>query len=113
MVDVYHHVPDVECLLAEAVRPLAPGGCLAMVEPWVSSWSWLIYAHLHPEPFEPNAVDWRFASSGPLSGANSALPWLVFQRGRARFAKRFPELRIATIRPGFPFSYLASGGGVA
>lgn len=110
MVDVFHHVPDVECMLAEAVRTLVPGGCLAMVEPWVSSWSRFVYAHLHPEPFEPEALGWSFASSGPLSGANSALPWMVFARDRGRFEARFPELTIETLRPGYPLVYLATGG---
>ncbi|PKN08884.1 MAG: methyltransferase type 11 [Deltaproteobacteria bacterium HGW-Deltaproteobacteria-8] len=110
MVDVFHHLPDAERMLAEAVRTLAPGGCLAMLEPWVSTWSRFVYARLHPEPFEPEAVDWRFEPSGPLSGANSALPWMVFQRDRERFAARFPELQITALRPGYPLSYLASGG---
>lgn len=110
MVDVFHHVPDAERMLAEAVRTLAPGGCVAMLEPWVSAWSRLVYAHLHPEPFDPENTNWRFVSSGPLSGANSALPWMVFHRDRERLAELFPELCVETIRPGYPLSYLASGG---
>ena len=41
-----------------------------MIEPWVSSWSKLIYNNLHHEPFETAAENWSFPQQGPLSGAN-------------------------------------------
>lgn len=81
-----------------------------MVEPWVSGWSKLIYTRLHHEPFLPEAASWKIPPSGPLSGANGALPWIVFVRDRARLAGMFPELQIDAIRPMMPFRYLVSGG---
>jgi SAM-dependent methyltransferase len=110
MVDVFHHIPDSRAFLKEAHRCLRPGGCIAMIEPWVSTWSRLIYRHLHHEPFEPNANDWAFPRAGPLSGANGALPWIVFQRDRLDLAREFPDLEITSIRPFMPFRYLVSGG---
>lgn len=110
MVDVFHHLPDAALFLAEAVRCLRPGGQLAMVEPWVTPWSRFVYGRLHPEPFEPEAPQWAFPSTGPLSGANSALPWMVFERDRAQFEARFPELEIVSLELGYPISYLTSGG---
>lgn len=110
MTDVFHHIPDAEEFLREAVRCLRPGGRIVMVEPWVSGWSKLIYTRLHHEPFLPGAASWRIPPSGPLSGANGALPWIVFVRDRTRLAGTFPELQIDAIQPMMPFRYLISGG---
>jgi len=110
MVDVLHHIPDNRAFLAEAQRCLRSGGSIAMVEPWVSTWSRPIYTRLHHEPFDPDANDWTFPDSGPLSGANGALPWIIFQRDRAQFESEFPELAIRVVRPFMPFRYLVSGG---
>jgi len=110
MVDVLHHVPDVGAFFGEAVRVLRPGGRIVMIEPWVTPWSRFVYRHLHHEPFLPEAATWEFPSVGPLSGANGALPWIVFVRDRARFEREFPSLRIVSIKPMMPFIYLLSGG---
>lgn len=66
--------------------------------------------HLHHEPFLPEAKDWSFPPSGPLSGANGATPWIVFERDRAEFVAGFPELVIEEIQPFLPVRYLVSGG---
>ena len=110
MVDVLHHIPDNRAFLAEARRCLRPGGTIAMVEPWVSTWSRPIYTRLHHEPFHPEAADWTFPQSGPLSGANGALPWIIFERDRGVFAAEFPDLELQTVRPFMPLCYLVSGG---
>jgi hypothetical protein len=70
----------------------------------------LVYKHLHPEAFSPEAPDWSFASAGPVSGANTALPWVVFVRDRGKFESEFPEFCIEKIQPTLPFRYLVSGG---
>ena len=110
MVDVLHHIPDNRAFLAEAQRCLRSGGSVAMVEPWVSAWSRLIYTHLHHEPFEPDAKDWSFPKTGPLSGANGALPWIIFQRDRDQVEAQFLDLEIRSVRPFMPFRYVVSGG---
>jgi len=110
MVDVLHHVPQVERFFEEAQRCVAIGGAVAMVEPWVTPWSRLIYQRLHHEPFVPEAADWSIPNSGPLSGANGALPWILFERDRAAFESRFPMLRIESVTPILPLRYLLSGG---
>lgn len=109
MTDVFHHIPDVEGFLTEASRCLRSGGKLVMVEPWRTPWSEWVYGTLHPEPFEPLA-EWRIPSTGPLSGANGALPWIVFKRDLARFARQFPRWNLARIQPLMPFAYLLAGG---
>jgi SAM-dependent methyltransferase len=110
MVDVLHHIPDSRAFLTEAERCLRPGGSVAMIEPWVSPWSTQIYTRLHHEPFDPAAKEWGFPESGPLSGANGALPWIIFQRDRRVFESEFRGLEIQAVRPLMPFRYLISGG---
>jgi len=108
--DVLHHMPDVHLFFAEASRCLSTGGKALMIEPWVTSWSSFIYRNLHHELFRPDAKNWSFPSTGPLSGANGALPWIVFVRDRKKFEAEFPRLAIDEIRPFLPFRYLLSGG---
>jgi SAM-dependent methyltransferase len=110
MTNVLHHIPQVDRFLAEGSRCLQAGGKILMIEPWVTPWSRFTYKHFHHEPFDPEAADWSFPSSGPLSGANGAVPWIVFERDRAKFQSRFPELAIEQVRPFLPFRYLVSGG---
>lgn len=110
LVNVLHHMSQVELFLAEAARCVRPGGMIVMIEPWVTSWSRFVYSHLHHEPFDPGSPSWEFASSGPLSGANGALPWIIFERDRRQFEARFPQWQIQSVKPIMPFSYLVSGG---
>jgi SAM-dependent methyltransferase len=110
MTNVFHHLPHPEAFLYDAERSLRPGGIVAMVEPWFTPWSRLVYGRLHHEPFNSAAESWELPKGGPLSGANGALPWIVFERDRARFEAAFLGLRVRSIRPLMPFSYLLSGG---
>jgi SAM-dependent methyltransferase len=109
MTDVLHHIPDVARFLQEATRCIKAGGQVLMIEPWNTPWSSWVYRRLHSEPFLPEA-GWTIPSTGPLSGANGALPWILFQRDRERFQQEFPEWRIESIELLMPFSYLLSGG---
>ena len=109
MTDVLHHLPQPREFFAEVTRCVCPSGLVIMIEPWVTPWSRLVYSKLHHEPFRPEAVEWSFPRRGPLSGANGALPWIIFERDRALFEKEFPHLQIHTIRPFMPFRYLLSG----
>jgi SAM-dependent methyltransferase len=110
LVNVLHHISDIEGFMNEASRCVRPGGKIAMIEPWVTTWSKVIYTNFHHEPFDPDATFWRFETHGPLSGAYGALPWMVFERDRQLFEERFPMWKIAEIRLMTPFTYLLSGG---
>jgi SAM-dependent methyltransferase len=110
MTDVLHHIPDVRRFFVEAGGAVRDGGAIVMIEPWVSAWSRFVYRNFHHEPFRPEAEDWTFADSGPLSGANGALPWIVFERDRRTFSADFSQWRIESIRPSMPVRYLLSGG---
>jgi SAM-dependent methyltransferase len=110
MTNVLHHLPNVKSFLREADRSLRPGGVVATVEPWLTPWSRYVYTHWHHEPFDPEARSWDLPPAHPLSSANGALPWIVFERDRAVFEAEFPSLRVRSIEPLMPFSYLISGG---
>lgn len=110
MTNVLHHMPQPRAFFIESARCVRPGGVIAMIEPWVTPWSRLVYGRMHHEPFQPHAQNWEIRQKGPLSGANGALPWIIFQRDRAQFEKEFPEWQIQDICPCTPFRYLISGG---
>jgi SAM-dependent methyltransferase len=109
MTDVLHHITDIVRFFREASRCVKAGGELVMIEPWNTPWSKWVYQRLHSEPFEPQ-WGWSIPNTGPLSGANGALPWILFERDRERFQQEFPEWRIESIELLMPFSYLLSGG---
>jgi SAM-dependent methyltransferase len=109
MTDVLHHIPDVAQFFHEAGRCIKPGGQVLMIEPWKTRWSSWVYGRLHSEPFDAGG-GWTIPPAGPLSGANGALPWIVFERDRPRFESEFPQWRIDSIELLMPFSYLLSGG---
>ena len=80
-----------------------------MIEPANTSWGRFIYKNFHHEPFEPDG-SWDFASAGPLSSANGAIPWIVFCRDRRRFEEEFPAFAIEAVSFHTPLRYLLSGG---
>ncbi len=109
MINVLHHLPDVEAFFRESRRCLKPGAKIVMIEPANTLWSRFVYTYLHHEPFDPKG-GWTFPPGGRLTDANVALPWIVFKRDRDRFAKEFPEFEINRLKVHSPFIYLLSGG---
>jgi len=110
MVDVLHHLAEPRRFFSEARRCVRSGGAIVMIEPWVTKWSKLIYTNLHHEPFRPQSAQWEFSTTGPMSGANGALPWILFERDRDQFDREFPEWGVQRIEIQMPFRYLVSGG---
>ena len=109
MVDTFHHLPDAHEFLCEATRVLKENGKLIMIEPSNSIWGRFIYSHFHHEPFNPEG-NWQIPNTGPLSGANGALPWIVFVRDSKLFNIEFPNFEIEQIIYHTPLRYLLSGG---
>jgi SAM-dependent methyltransferase len=107
--DVLHHIPDPEAFFREANRCLKIGGRILMIEPANTIFGRFIYQNFHHEAFDPKA-GWTLASSGPLSSANGALPWIVFVRDRRKFQTKFKSFEIRSVKMHTPFRYLLSGG---
>lgn len=84
MINVLHHIPDVVSFFSDAATSIKPGGVIIVIEPWSTRWSHFVYRHLHHEPFELDVKEWELLAGGPLSQANSALPWM---NSLAMFAK--------------------------
>ena len=108
--NVFHHLPDVEGFLRGASVVLRPGGRIVMIEPWFTPLGQWFYRLLHHEPIVHDPSFWGIVGEGRLGGANSRLPTSVFRDGDARFAERFPDLRIVKREPFHKWLYLASGG---
>lgn len=110
MFNVLHHVPDTPAFFREALRCLVPGGRIIMVEPypgWIGSF---IYRYIHHEDFDPTVKQWEFVSNGPVSDANNALPYVIFERDRKKFFELFPDFTLAQFTPHTPLRYWLSGG---
>jgi SAM-dependent methyltransferase len=110
MVNVLHHLGHPRRFFREASRCVGPGGVVAMIEPWNTPWAALVWRWLHHEPFRPDASQWEFETTGPLTGANLANPWIILSRDRLKFEQEFPEWLVREIRPCLPLRYLLSGG---
>ena len=110
MTNVLHHIPNVQLFFNEAGRCVRPGGVIAMIEPWVTGWSRLVYGCLHHEVMDPHSSEWTFEAEGRMSDSNMALPWIIFERDRRRFEEEFPQWRIEITEPFMPLRYLLSGG---
>jgi SAM-dependent methyltransferase len=109
MIDVLHHIPHPALFFDEASRCLKPGGMIVMIEPANSIWGRFIYQNFHHEPFNPTGT-WEIPSTGPMSGANGALPWILLERDRKLFEQKYPHLLIKEIKYHSPLSYLLCGG---
>lgn len=85
MLDVLHHLPKPMEFFAEAGRVLKAGGRLAMIEPWITPFSFLIYRYLHHEDCHLTVdLDRPFGEARKNAFAgNAALPY--------RLLKRYPE----------------------
>lgn len=106
----FHHIPDVETFLREAVRTLVPGGVVSLVDPAATPLARLFFTHFHPEPFEADSKDWTFNSNHNMESSNQALSWIVFKRDQNRLKTILPHLQVERTEFLPWFSYIATGG---
>ena len=126
MFNVLHHITEPRAFFREALRCLKVCGRVVMIEPANTLWSRFIYKNFHHEAFDTQTPGWgcrgqakwepeprkagTLQKSGPLSGGNGALAWIIFWRDRKIFESEFPSLRIVRMRNHTPLRYLLSGG---
>lgn len=90
-INAFHHLSDPERFFSELCRVLKPGGGCILIEPHNGLASSLLHRHMHKdEHFDPDALSWKTQEiRGPLSGANQALAYIVFERDRQCFDEKF------------------------
>lgn len=110
LLNTLHHIPNAEAFFREADRCLKPGGSIVIFDQNRGFFSEWILRFFHHEPYDPNRTSWDFPSTGPVSGANGALAWIIFERDREKFKRLFPRLQIVNSRPFSPLLYWVSGG---
>lgn len=111
-INCFHHFPDPELFFNEIERTLEKGATCIIVEPYFGLLSSFLYKRLcDTEIFDKKQKNWQYMSSGPMSGANQALSYIVFFRDKNIFLKKYPNLEIVntTIFNNY-LRYLFSGG---
>jgi SAM-dependent methyltransferase len=77
--DVLHHLPRPAAFFAEAARVLREGGRIALVEPWITPLSWVVYRFFHQEDCRLGVDPWD-PFPGPEKDSfdgNAAVPWRI------------------------------------
>lgn len=108
MVDTLHHLPRPLDFLFEAARVLKPGGRLAMVEPWITPPSWVLYRYFHHEECRLGVDVARPFGSDPKAAldGNAAIPYLLLARLRGTGL----PLHLVKAEPFVGLPYLATFG---
>ena len=77
--DVLHHLAAPAAFFGEASRVLRATGRLALVEPWITPLSWVVYRFLHQEDCRLSVDPWNpFPGSGKDSfDGDAAVPWKI------------------------------------
>ena len=113
-INCFHHFPEPRRFFRELLRVLKPGGGCVLIEPYYGPFSRFVHSRIHAhEIFDTSPLEWQAkpGTSGPMSGANQALSYLVFVRDREQFLAEFPGLELLEIKPINNYlRYLMSGG---
>ena len=109
LINVLHHIKNVEQFFTEADRVLKENGRIVLIEPANTIWARFVYTRFHHETFDTNA-GWQVEGNRPLLDGNDALSWIIFRRDKELFMKKFPKLKIVKIYCHTPVTYLLSGG---
>src|SRR5262245_43666763 len=110
LLNVLRHVPDVVGLLRRRGLVRRRRGRVLIVDQYPGWIGGFVYRCLHHEPFDATTAEWRFPSKGPLSDANGALAWIVFERDRERFQREHAGLELVAFERHPPLRYWLAGG---
>jgi SAM-dependent methyltransferase len=111
-IDCFHHFPDPARFFDQLVDLLPPGGGCVLIEPYHGPLARLFFERLfETERFDRSQRGWTTEGSGPMTGANQALSYVVFTRDAGEFARRYPDLELVAQAPltNYP-RYVLSGG---
>jgi SAM-dependent methyltransferase len=112
LIDVFHHLARPSRFFDEAVRVLAPGGRVVVLDPYCSAVSTRLYRRYHHERTDLGAEP--FADDAGIEGAplasNQARATLAFFHGSAELAARWPLLTLIERRRLALLAYPLSGG---
>ena len=108
LLDVLHHIPNPRSFFKESLRCLKKGGKIIMIEPAATLWGTFI-CRFNNEPFDKKS-SWELETKGRLTGANGAMPWIIFVRDRKIFESEYPGFKIVKMSFHTPFRYILSGG---
>lgn len=108
LLDVLHHLPRPLDFMTEAARVLAPGGRLAIIEPWMTPASYLLYRYFHHEECRLSIdVARPFATSGKRAfDGNATIPFKLMRHYRTTP----PPLQLVRHEPFLALPYLATLG---
>lgn len=109
--DLLHHLAEPASFFEEARRLLLPRGELALVEPWVTAFSYPIYRWLHHEGCSLSVDPWHpFESTNKDAfEGDAAIPWRLVRQTSPEHWQRL-GFRTPRIRRWNGFAYLLSGG---
>jgi SAM-dependent methyltransferase len=113
-INVFHHLQEPEKFLSELCRVLKKGGGAILIEPHNGFFSAFLHKHMHKdERYDANDKNWKNKRiTGPLSGANQALSYIVFERDLERFNRLYGK-RLSIVYKGYVLNslrYFFSGG---
>jgi len=113
LLDVLHHLNDPAQFFCEAQKVLKQKGRIILMEPYISWASFFIYRFLHHEGLvwniNPFKKGWLDKDKNHFQG-NQAIPTLIFERYKYRFAKDFPGLKFINKKRTDFIIYPLSGG---
>lgn len=110
LMNVLHHISDAKKFFKECDRCLVNSGKIYIVDQYPSILGKIILKYFHHEAFNEKATDWSFKTTGPLSGANGALTWIIFFRDIEIFNREFPQFNIVHKSIHTPIYYWLTGG---